>query len=187
MFDVRDGFRNSMVGVGLAAALLAGAACDESSDSPPSDEQTEQQAAESTPEESPSEEMKADASAQPEETEGTAAEKEAESSLEGPVDDQELETFVEAYRAFKKKTNEIDDEIKRVKTKKEAKKIAEKKQDEIEEAIRKAGMPNERFGTIRERLKSDDKLRARVSEMAPDLQLRSEETRGAAGPDAGSP
>lgn len=179
MFEIHDGFRNLLVGIGLAAALMAGVGCDRSNESDDGESASPERQVDTSTKSEPNERESSDESG------GAAtANKQPPPVAEGPIDDQELETFLKAYRVYSMKTDKIEEACREADSEEEARRIAKKRLAEVDKAVEGAGMASEQFHGIRRRVKEgDEKLRSRISEMAPDVELPDKKMQ----PDAGSP
>lgn len=179
MFEIHDGFRNSLVGVGLAAALMAGVGCDRSNESDEGESASPERQVDTSTESETNEKESSDESG------GSAtASNEPPPVAEGPIDDRELETFLKAYRVYNMKTDKIDEACRQADSEEEARRIAEKRLAEVDKAVERAGMAPEKFHGIRRRVKEgNEKLRSRISEMAPEVELPDKKMQ----PEAGRP
>lgn len=80
--------------------------------------------------------------------------------------DQELQKFVAASKEVHKISADSESKIKAAKTTEEAAKLDDAASDRMEAAVKKQGLTTDRYTEIYQAMQNDDKVKARVAELA---------------------
>lgn len=80
--------------------------------------------------------------------------------------DQELQKFVAASKDVHKISNDSETKIKAAKSTEEAAKLDDEASGKMEAAVKKQGLTPDRYTEIYQAMQSDDKVKARVAELA---------------------